>query len=380
MDTSSGIIFPTASSRDNYNQFVSRIVLKKTMEYAVATKFTIPAITGGYLSRAICISSRRAFHASSVRLKPILDPRLEDHGHVIHDKYSTIREKYDAPKNPVVLAHGLLGFDELRLAGPYLPSVQYWRGIKEALSAQGIEVITATVPPSSSIEQRAEELAREIEVGARGKDVNIIAHSMGGLDSRYMISRLKQDKFKVLSLTTIATPHRGSAVADFVFDQIGADRLPQIYYTLDRLNVETGAFAQLTRKYMTETFNPHTPDIEDVRYFSYGAAVNPSIWSVFRLSHKILSEAEGPNDGLVSVASSHWGGKNGYKGTLVGVSHLDLINWSNRLKWLVGEVMGQRRNFNAIAFYLDITGMKKSRRSNLTMLMFFLDMLAKEGL
>lgn len=82
----------------------------------------------------------------------------------------------DAPKHPVVLAHGLLGFDELRLAGPYLPGVQYWRGIKEALSAKGIEVITATVPPSASIEERAEALAREIEVGARGKDVNIIAY------------------------------------------------------------------------------------------------------------------------------------------------------------------------------------------------------------
>ncbi|KAJ5273871.1 hypothetical protein N7478_008996 [Penicillium angulare] len=307
--------------------------------------------------------SKRAFHSFSRRDKPILDPRLEDHGHVIHDKYSVIRDSYDAPKHPVVLAHGLLGFDELRLAGPYLPSVQYWRGIKEALATQGIEVITATVPPSSSIEQRAEELARDIEAGARGKDVNIIAHSMGGLDSRYMISRLKQEKFKVLSLTTIATPHRGSAVADYVFDQIGADRLPQIYYTLNRLSVETGAFAQLTRKYMSETFNPSTPDVNDVRYFSYGAAVDPSIWSVFRLSHKILAAAEGPNDGLVSVASSRWGGEDGYKGTLVGVSHLDLINWSNRVKWLLGEVMGQRRNFNAIAFYLDIA-----------------DMLAKEGL
>lgn len=81
-----------------------------------------------------------------------------------------------APKYPVVLAHGLLGFDELRLAGPYLPGVQYWRGIKEALTARGIEVITATVPPSASIEERAEQLARNIEAGARGKDVNIIAY------------------------------------------------------------------------------------------------------------------------------------------------------------------------------------------------------------
>jgi triacylglycerol lipase len=70
----------------------------------------------------------------------------------------------------------LLGFDELRLAGPYLPGVQYWRGIKEALTARGVEVITATVPPSSSIEARAEQLARSIEAEARGKDVNIIAY------------------------------------------------------------------------------------------------------------------------------------------------------------------------------------------------------------
>lgn len=81
-----------------------------------------------------------------------------------------------APKHPIVLAHGLFGFDELRLAGPYLPAVQYWRGIKEALSMKGMEVFTATVPPSGSIETRAEELARDITIGARGKNVNIIAY------------------------------------------------------------------------------------------------------------------------------------------------------------------------------------------------------------
>ncbi|KAJ5341855.1 Arrestin-like N-terminal [Penicillium brevicompactum] len=145
-----------------------------------------------------------------------------------------------------------------------------------------------------------------------------------------MISQIRPEKFKVLSLTTIASPHR-------------ADLLPQIYYALNRLNVETGAFSQLTRKYMTETFNPNTPDVEDVRYFSYGAAVQPSIWSAFRLSHRILEQSEGPNDGLVSVSSSRWGGEAGYKGTLMGVSHLDLINWTNRLKWLAGEITGNKR-------------------------------------
>lgn len=79
------------------------------------------------------------------------------------------------PKYPIVLAHGLLGFDELRLAGPLLPAIQYWRGIKDALSMKGVEVITAKVPPSGSIEQRAEELARDIAAVAKGKHVNIIA-------------------------------------------------------------------------------------------------------------------------------------------------------------------------------------------------------------
>lgn len=110
-------------------------------------------------------------------------------------------------------------------------------------------------------------------------------------------------------------------------------------------------------------------------YFSYGAVAYPSILSIFRLPHRILAQAEGPNDGLVSVASSRWGGERGYKGTLMGVSHLDLINWTNRLKWLTGEVTGNRQKsvrprpfdsgeladpifrFNAIAFYLDIAGM-----------------------
>jgi triacylglycerol lipase len=47
----------------------------------------------------------------------------------------------------------------------------------------------------------------------------------------------------------------------------------------------------------------------------------------------------------------------------MGVTHLDLINWTNRLKLLVANVSGQPRNFVASAFYLSIA-----------------DMLAKEGL
>ena len=307
---------------------------------------------------ASCSFIRRPFTVRALRTRA-QDPRVSNIGRSIKDEYATLRAKYQTPRNPIVLAHGLLGFDELRLAGRLLPGVHYWRGITEALTANGIEVILTHVPPSASIEERAAKLSEEIKQKAGGKSVNIIAHSMGGLDARYMISQLKPPNVKVRSLTTIASPHQGSAFADYCFARIGEQRLPKIYSALRALSIETGAFSQLTRRYMKQQFNPKTPNLEGVTYFSYGAMATPPLWSAFRQSHRIVEEEEGPNDGLVSVASAQWGT---YKGTLEGVSHLDLINWTNRLRWLVWEMVGNKRNFNAIAFYLDIA-----------------DMLAKEG-
>lgn len=217
------------------------------------------------------------------------------------------------------------------------------------------------MPPAGSIEARAARLGEVIAKKANGKSVSIIAHSMGGLDSRYMISRLKPPEVNVLSLTTIASPHRGSAFADYMFEQIGPRRIQRLYSVMDYFGLESGAFAQLTRKYMQEEFNPNTPDLDGVRYYSYGASLEPQRWSVFRPSHDIIKRLEGAdNDGLVSVPSSVWGK---YQGTLVGVSHIDLINWTNRLKWYIWSLTGMKRNFNAVALYLSIA-----------------DMLAKEGL
>ncbi|KAH8687887.1 Alpha/Beta hydrolase protein, partial [Tricladium varicosporioides] len=298
-------------------------------------------------------------HAENER-KPNSDPRINDLGRAIKDDFATIRENYATPKYPIVLAHGLLGFDELKLGGEILPGIHYWRGITDAMRANGIEVITASVPASASIEERAMKLGQDIAEKANGKSVNIIAHSMGGLDARYMISKLKPENVNVLSLTTIASPHRGSSYADFFLDEIGPYYLPRIYKFLESRGIGTGAFNQLTRKYMRERFNPSTPDLPGVRYFSYGATFDPGFLSWFRQPHSIVDKFEGPNDGLVSVESAKWGT---YKGTLVGVSHLDLINWKNRVQALLLGLVGVESKFNAIAFYLDIA-----------------DMLAKEGL
>lgn len=155
-----------------------------------------------------------------------------------------------------------------------------------------------------------------------------------------MISQLKPPNVKVLSLTTIATPHRGSAFADYMFSWIGPTNIPKLYKLLEFVGLETGAFSQLTQKYLADNFNPKTPDREGVRYFSYGATCNPRFWSMFRQSHRIIKRIEGDNDGLVSVTSSQWGT---YKGTLKDVSHLDMINWTNRLRWFFWELTGNKR-------------------------------------
>jgi triacylglycerol lipase len=286
------------------------------------------------------------------------------------------------PKYPIVLAHGLLGFSELQI-NRRLPNIEYWHGIRQALSAAGATVIAPAVPPSSTIEDRAAKLGEGIAAQARhyitpsqsspeaaganaseihrnSEDgrvpVNIIAHSMGGLDARYMISHLLPPNIRVASLVTVATPHRGSSFADYVLEEgAGPLYLPRLYGLLERAGFGTGAFAQLTRRYMAEEFNPRTQDDPSVRYFSFGAAVDePSLLSPFRMPHRVVAEAEGPNDGLVSVESSRWGD---YRGTLLGVSHLDLINWSNRARWTIREWMGWERKFNAVALYLDIMDM-----------------------
>lgn len=155
-----------------------------------------------------------------------------------------------------------------------------------------------------------------------------------------MISRIQPPNVRVLSLTTIATPHRGSAFADYIFHSIGRANVRKVYKVLEYFGIETGAFRQLTEKYMIEKFNPRTPNVEGVKYYSYGACMQPHLLSMFRQSHRIVEADEGPNDGLVSVRSSSWGD---YKGTLDQVSHLDLINWTNRLRWYFWELTGHKR-------------------------------------
>ena len=133
----------------------------------------------------------RQISSSCSRAKEASDPRIRELGRLIEDDYAVLRNDYGTaiglnpgtlltllpakPKNPVILAHGLFGFDQLHLAGSRLPGISYWRGITEALAAKNVECFTASVSPSGSIEGRAEKLRAYIRDKAQGRSVNIIA-------------------------------------------------------------------------------------------------------------------------------------------------------------------------------------------------------------
>ncbi|KAI5452550.1 lipase 2 [Naganishia albida] len=279
----------------------------------------------------------------------------EDKGDSMEESMAKIEQKYETPKNPLVFCHGLLGFDYLGPASLPPLQISHWRGIREVLEANGCEVMITRVPATSSTKVRSEILMAAIEEKYPGRTVNLIGHSMGGIDGRYMISKLKPEKFKVSSLTTISTPHKGSPFADYVIDNIiGRENLPSWLSLLDSLKLPNGgdgmAFEALGSKSM-ENFNEECPDDPDVSYFSWGACFEPGYLDTFRWSHSIIYAAEGPNDGLVSVKSAKHGE---YQGTLVGVSHVDLVGWVNTIRYTLSSWSGNEIKFKPATFYLEV--------------------------
>ncbi len=119
---------------------------------------------------------------------------------------------------PIILVHGLFGFSQLTFGG--LKVTDYFREIPEALRRDGHVVPEPPrLNPGGSVAERAQDLKNYLQDVNRGdvfqKQVHIIGHSLGGLDSRFMISKLDMAD-RVLSLTTLGTPHHGTPLADIV--------------------------------------------------------------------------------------------------------------------------------------------------------------------
>src|SRR6185369_10558770 len=117
--------------------------------------------------------------------------------------------------------------------------------------------------------------------------VVIIAHSMGGLDARYMISRMGMAE-RVAALITISTPHRGSPYADWCLLNVGKRMGGLKLMKLLGLNVK--AISDLTLESCAR-FNDKIDDHPEVKYYSISAARPMHRVPAFLLhSHKLISE------------------------------------------------------------------------------------------
>ncbi|MCO5785861.1 lipase [Pseudomonas sp. G11-1] len=116
---------------------------------------------------------------------------------------------YTKTQYPIVLAHGMLGWDSML-------GIDYWYGIPQALRKDGADVYITEVSQLDTSEARGEQLLEQVEeiVAISGKSkVNLFGHSHGGPTIRY-VAAVRPDL--VASVTSIGAPHKGSALADFL--------------------------------------------------------------------------------------------------------------------------------------------------------------------
>ncbi len=254
---------------------------------------------------------------------------------------------YTETRYPLVLVHGIFGFDSIA-------KIDYFYGIPHALSKDGATVFTAQVAAANRSEVRGEQLLAQVEtiLALTGKEkVNLIGHSQGSPTARYVAS-VRPDL--VASVTSVGGVNWGSRVADIVRNTVPEDSISEAlavkitnsFVTLINVlsggkGLEQDALAALDTL-TTEgslAFNRHYPEgvpttycgqgealaSNGVHYFSWtGSSAITNLLDPTDIPIGVLSLAfDEPNDGLVSVCSSHLGQ---VIGTHYKMNHLDEVN------------------------------------------------------
>lgn len=250
-----------------------------------------------------------------------------------HSKYmlNKQREPYEICKTkyPLLMVHGVFFRD--------YKYINYWGRIPNELRKNGSTVYFGNHQSALPVSLSGAELAQRIkniceQTGC--EKVNIIAHSKGGLDARYAISRCGAEKY-VASLTTISTPNRGCAFVDWLLEKVPKsvqDRIASTYNAALRKFGETPDFIaavnDLTYK-RCEELNREMTDADSVFYQSVGSKLNKAVSGKFpmNMSYHFVKHFSGANDGLVSEDSFAHGK---YRFLTVkgkrGISHADVVD------------------------------------------------------
>ncbi|MDE6731497.1 MAG: triacylglycerol lipase [Oscillospiraceae bacterium] len=265
-------------------------------------------------------------------------------------------DKICATKYPILLVHGVF-FRDSRL-------LNYWGRIPAALKTNGAELYYGDQQSALSVEDSAKELAKRIEqiVAETGcGKLNIIAHSKGGLDSRYAISKLDCGKY-VASLTTINTPHRGCLFAEYLLGackpklkEFVEKAYNKVFYVLGDASPDfMSAVKCLTNSYCEE-FNKEVIDDPEVMYQSFGSKATNRRSGHFPLniSYPVVKKYDGDNDGLVALSSAPWGEKFTplIPKSKHGITHADMIDLNR----------ANIKGFDVREFYVQLVSELKER-------------------
>ncbi len=232
-------------------------------------------------------------------------------------------------KFPILMIHGM-GFRDTKL-------INYWGRIPAELEKIGCKIYYGYQDSNASVESNALHIAKRIEeiISQTGAEkVNIIAHSKGGLDSRYAVSTLGMSK-NVASITTMSTPHNGSKTMDIIFKfpkfliragcfladcwfRILGDKKPETYKAISAFTTTAA-----------QKFNEDNPDINGVYYQSYAFVMKNPLSDIFMaIPNLVVTAIEGENDGLLTPSAVKWTNFKGiYRGKgNRGISHCDEVD------------------------------------------------------
>ena len=263
-----------------------------------------------------------------------------------------------APRYPLVLVHGMLGF--VSLAG-----YSYWYGIDTALRAAGATVYVVRLSAVHGNTVRGEQLLAHVdairaETGA--ERVHLIGHSQGALSARYVAALRPQ---WVASVTSVAGPNQGSELADYLQLNLRPDGRPRRWLAsitqglaLFMQGLDPAAHGLTLPRDALESlqdlgsegvaaFNARYPqglpalwggegehEVDGVRYYSWSGTLQPGITDqgpnrldpsqrLCRLLSRCFVREAGQNDGMVGRFSSHLGQviRSDYP-----FDHLDIVN------------------------------------------------------
>lgn len=259
----------------------------------------------------------------------------------------------DIMKYPILLVHGM-GFRDDRAVG-------YWGRIPRVLKEKNYAVYLSGQDSNGSIESNALKVAESIDAVLKTENidkVNIIAHSKGGLEARYIASTLGYSE-KIASITTLSTPHNGSKTVDNLMKipEIlikGGCKITDLWFKiLGDKNPDTFRAICSFRTKDAQRFNEQNPDVETIYYQSY-AFIMKHAWSDMFMwfPSLIVHIFDGENDGLLSPESVKWGN---FKGIITsignrGISHCDEVDM-RRSRFTKGKGNGIA---DISEFYLDV--------------------------